>query len=155
MHHCVSLMFACVAVVGRQLVELLKDRHEARDQHKRQSRRAKYQEMVSELCRVAILTELANFPGIIFGMGNVYGLMLCCCGACATAMIHSFDGGVPVHFGKHEKTGVVLLQLYTPAHSSHQCFHGADVPSGLHKHCTCLTPSPPTTTGGRGRDGVR
>jgi hypothetical protein len=54
-------------------VELLKDRHEARDQHKRQSRRAKYQEMVSELCRVAILTELANFPGIIFCMGNVTG----------------------------------------------------------------------------------
>jgi hypothetical protein len=38
-----------VAVSDRQLVELLKDRHEARDQHKRQSRRAKYQEMVSYL----------------------------------------------------------------------------------------------------------
>jgi hypothetical protein len=93
MHHCVSLMFACVAVVGRQLVELLKDRHEARDQHKRQSRRAKYQEMVSELVRVAILAKLAIFPRIIFGMWNVYGLVLCCCGACAKAMIHSIDCG--------------------------------------------------------------
>jgi hypothetical protein len=92
-------------------VELLKDRHEARDQHKRQSRRAKYQEMVSELYHVAILTELANFPRIIFGMGNVHGLMLCSCDACATAMIHSFDGGVSVHPGKHEKTDVVLSQL--------------------------------------------
>lgn len=57
----VCLFGVCLSFLGfalfssrRQLAELLKERQEARDQHKREARRAKFQEMVSQASIVHI-----------------------------------------------------------------------------------------------------